>query len=55
MNDWAQGYVTDINYTYGYYTELNPLRTKLPLLSSGIAAPNIETACELGFGQGLSI
>lgn len=55
MNDWAQGYVTNINYTYGYYAELNPLRIRLPLLSSGIVAPNIETACELGFGQGLSI
>jgi hypothetical protein len=28
MNDWTAGYVADIGYTYGYYTELNPLRVK---------------------------
>jgi len=26
MSDWTAGYVADIGYTYGYYTELNPLR-----------------------------
>ena len=26
MTDWTAGYVADIGYTYGYYTELNPLR-----------------------------
>lgn len=54
MNDWASGYVSDIGYTYGYYTELNPLRSKLALLNSGVIAPDFETACELGFGQGVS-
>ena len=29
MSDWTAGYVADIGYTYGYYTELNPLRVKL--------------------------
>lgn len=28
MNDWTAGYVADIGYTFGYYTELNPLRAK---------------------------
>ncbi len=55
MNDWTAGYVADIGYTYGYYTELNPQRLKLPFLSSGLAFPEVETACELGFGQGLSV
>jgi len=54
MADWTDGYVADIGYTYGYYSELNPLRSRLAFLSSGLAAPEIETACELGFGQGLS-
>ncbi len=54
MSDWTAGYVADIGYTYGYYTELNPLRVKLPFLSAGIAFPEISTACELGFGQGMS-
>jgi len=25
MTDWTYGYVADIGYTFGYYTELNPL------------------------------
>jgi SAM-dependent methyltransferase len=52
---WNAGYVTDVNYTFGYYGELNPLRSRLPLLLSGRHAPKIENACELGFGQGLSV
>jgi len=54
MNDWTSGYVADIGYTYGYYLELNPLRVKLAFLSAGLVAPEFGTACELGFGQGLS-
>lgn len=54
MSDWTAGYVADIDYTYGYYTELNPLRAKLAFLSSGFAFPEVGAACELGFGQGLS-
>jgi SAM-dependent methyltransferase len=54
MNDWTSGYVADIDYTYGYYQELNPARANLPLLSKGIKSPKIHNACELGFGQGLS-
>jgi SAM-dependent methyltransferase len=54
MSEWDQGYVTDINYTYGYYAELNPLRIKLAFLSAGLAPPEVGVACELGFGQGLS-
>lgn len=53
---WTDGYVADIAYTYGYYAELNPLRARLALLNAGRAAPDvISTACELGFGQGVSI
>lgn len=55
MNDWTAGYVADIDYTYGYYSELNPLRTKLALINAGLQAPVIRNACELGFGQGVSI
>ncbi|MDO9141720.1 MAG: class I SAM-dependent methyltransferase [Methylobacter sp.] len=54
MSDWTSGYVADIDYTYGYYTELNPLRVKLAFLNSGLVSPEIGSACELGFGQGLS-
>ncbi len=54
MTDWTSGYVADIGYTYGYYTELSPLRVQLAFLNAGLVAPAFGTACELGFGQGLS-
>jgi SAM-dependent methyltransferase len=54
MNDWKSGYVADIGYTYGYYHELNPQRVKMAFLNAGLVAPEFGTACELGFGQGLS-
>ena len=55
MTDWTSGYVADVDYSYGYYAELNPLRARLVLLNSGQAPPPFETACELGFGQGVSV
>ncbi len=55
MSDWSEGYVTDIGYTYGYYHELNPARLAFALNAAGFAAPKVGTACELGFGQGLSL
>lgn len=55
METWTAGYVADINYIYGYYPELNPMRAQLALCSVGVVTPKIEVACELGFGQGLSI
>ena len=54
MTTWTSGYVADIGYTYGYYNELNPLRVRLAFLSTGLAFPEMGSACELGFGQGLS-
>lgn len=54
MSDWTAGYVADIGYTFGYYRELNPLRVKLAFLNSGLVCPEFGTACELGFGQGVS-
>jgi SAM-dependent methyltransferase len=54
VSDWTYGYVAEIGYTYGYYGELNPLRIALPFLNVGLAPPEIATACELGFGQGVS-
>ena len=54
MSDWTAGYVADIGYTYGYYTELNPLRVRLAFLNAGLVPPEMGAACELGFGQGMS-
>src|ERR1700761_405065 len=55
MNDWRDGYIDEIAYTYGYCDELNPLRLKLALLNAGLAFPTVQTACELGFGYGVSV
>jgi SAM-dependent methyltransferase len=60
MSEWTAGYVADVGYTFGYYGELNPLRARWAMLNAGIEpSPDLmaagSTACELGFGQGLSI
>ena len=55
MSDWHAGYTAETSYTYGYYTELNPLRSQLLMLHAGIMPPKVGTACELGFGQGISV
>lgn len=54
MSDWTAGYVADIGYTFGYYSELNPLRLRLAFLNAGLVPPKVGNACELGFGQGMS-
>jgi SAM-dependent methyltransferase len=55
MADWSEGYMAEIGYTFGYYPELNPARLKLAFLNAGHVFPDVGTACELGFGQGLSV
>lgn len=54
---WNAGYVSEVDYVYGYFSELAPVRLKFALLSRGIShdvgdRPNY---LELGFGQGLSL
>lgn len=55
MTNATEGYVSGLDYTYGYHVELNPLRIPLHFANAGLAPPTIRTACELGFGQGVSI
>jgi len=55
MTTWTSGYVADIGYTYGYYEHMNPVRLRLAFLHAGLAYPEVTNACELGFGQGVSI
>jgi SAM-dependent methyltransferase len=55
MEDWTAGYVADVGYTYGYYAELSPLYARFALAAAGLGMPRVETACELGFGQGVAI
>jgi len=54
MTNWSDGYIAEIDYTFGYYQELNPVRVPLAFLQAGLIAPTINYACELGFGQGVS-
>ena len=54
MSNWTEGYVTGMDYLYGYQPELNPLRLPLAFLNAGLVPPTTATACELGFGQGVS-
>jgi SAM-dependent methyltransferase len=55
MAERGSGYVTDVGYTPSYRPGLNPLRSRLALLRAGLEPPAIRTACELGFGQGVSL
>lgn len=59
MTDWTGGYVSDIDYTHGYYRELNPAHLRFALLAKGLHAPDPDqdgfAYCELGFGQGVSL
>ncbi|MDO7252432.1 class I SAM-dependent methyltransferase [Helicobacter cappadocius] len=51
----TDGYNIDVNYSYGYYRELSPLAFKISCLIRGIKPPKISSACELGYGNGISI
>ena len=53
--DWNEGYVTDIDYTYDHYRELEPLRAQFVMAYAGVLTKKLDTACELGFGQGISL
>lgn len=55
--DWGEGYVTEIEYTFGYFAELSPGVLWLECLSAGLAPPASKQLryLELGFGQGLTI
>lgn len=55
MSHWSDGYTVDTNYTFGYFSQLNPHQLAPLFLRAGLAPPKFATACELGFGLGLSI
>ena len=57
MNEWNEGYFTEVAYTYGYYRELNPVFQRFCLILRGFAPPvpsDNSTHCELGYGQGVT-
>jgi SAM-dependent methyltransferase len=54
---WTSGYVSELDYTYGYYREMSPLMLELAMLSR-LQAHSVGRPLrylELGFGQGLSL
>lgn len=54
MSDWSEGYVSAVDYTLGYYSEMNPENIRFIFAHQGLKCPDVGTACELGFGMGLS-
>ena len=55
MGEWMEGYASTDTYTKSYFRELNPNFAAFALICAGIRPPKIKTACELGFGFGMSI
>ncbi|HYD97548.1 MAG TPA: class I SAM-dependent methyltransferase [Noviherbaspirillum sp.] len=55
MNHRTAGDWTDVAYPYSYTVEMNPVRLRLAFLKAGLTPPPCATACELGFGQGVSV
>lgn len=55
--NWTSGYVAEIDYTYGYYPELNPIHMAYALVHAGQRVEPSEPVryLELGYGQGLSL
>jgi SAM-dependent methyltransferase len=55
--NWNSGYVTDVEYTHGYYRELCPSQLRLACISAGFAPPAEKpmSYLELGYGQGVAI
>lgn len=56
MTSWSDGYVTEIEYTHGFYRELSPTHLRFALLCAGLTAPPATdfTWAELGCGQGFT-
>lgn len=54
---WTSGYVSEIDYTHGYFREMSPMHLELAMLARlqahGVKRP--LRYLELGFGQGLSL
>jgi SAM-dependent methyltransferase len=65
LSDWTHGYRTDLEYTFGVYTFLNPdllllravmsgVKPSASILSGGAEDTRSLVYCDLGCGQGMS-
>lgn len=52
---WADGYLSEIGYTFDYHRRTNPLHMRLAFLNAGLQPPDVATACDVGCGQGVSL
>jgi SAM-dependent methyltransferase len=54
--DWAEGYVVDLDYTRHYFRELSPAQLRFVTLLGGVEAPDSASFAyyELGCGNGYS-
>jgi SAM-dependent methyltransferase len=52
---WDEGYTVDVDYVREYFGDWIPDRVRFALLSNGWQAPALHTACELGYGQGVTL
>ena len=50
-----EAYFSDIGWSYSYLRGSNPAHLEFVLAYSGYGMPGIKTACELAFGQGLTL
>lgn len=53
---WDEGYISELEYTSGYYRELSPQFLNLVALMNGLRSPDAEKLyyCELGCGKGIT-
>ncbi len=52
---WNKGYVSDTEYSYGYFPETASERVRFLALVNGLKVPKFARCCELGFGQGVTL
>jgi hypothetical protein len=52
---WSSGYVSDIDYIVGYYSDQSPNHMRFALLVGGWDCPQGGNYLELGFGRGLAL
>jgi hypothetical protein len=55
IENWSGGYDVGLPYVFDHHPEMDPARIRWALLRAGRMAPEIRTACELGFGQGIGV
>src|ERR1700720_2529058 len=57
MQSWGNGYVTDIEYTDGFYAAQAPQNLALAAIINGLEPPDLSGGfayCELGCGRGVT-